>query len=50
MPVLLDWQLPMLTMNIAYLNRDHLPAKIRVFNDFLVNYVRRASKGEIWSA
>lgn len=48
-PVLLDWQLPMLTMNIAYQNRERLPAKIRVFTDFLVNYVRKASNAEIWS-
>lgn len=49
-PLLLDWQLPTLTMNIAYQNRERLPAKIRVFNDFLVSYVRRSSKSEIWSA
>lgn len=49
LPVLLDWQLPMLTMNIAYQNRERLPAKIRVFNDYLVNYVRRTSSSEIWS-
>jgi DNA-binding transcriptional LysR family regulator len=49
-PVLLDWQLPMLTMNIVYQNRERLPAKIRVFNDFLVSYVRKVSKNEIWSA
>lgn len=48
-PVMLDWQLPMLTMNIAYQNRERLPAKIRVFTDFLVNYVRRASDSGIWS-
>lgn len=49
-PVLLDWQLPMLTMNIAYQNRDHLPAKIRVFNEFLINHVRSTSNSQIWSA
>ncbi|PZR85907.1 MAG: LysR family transcriptional regulator [Stutzerimonas stutzeri] len=49
-PVLLDWQLPTLTMNIAYQNRDHLPAKIRVFNEFLVNHVRSTSNSQIWSA
>lgn len=48
-PVMQDWQLPMLTMNIAYQNRARLPAKIRVFADFLVGYVRRASQAEIWS-
>lgn len=49
-PVLIDWKLPMLTMNIAYQNRERLPAKIRVFTDYLVNFVRRASNNEIWSA
>ncbi len=49
-PVLTDWQLPMLTMNIAYQNRQRLPVKIRAFNDFLVNYVRRSSSSKIWSA
>lgn len=48
-PVLLDWQLPMLSMNIAYQNKTRLPAKIRVFTDFLVHYVRRTSRSDIWS-
>lgn len=48
-PVLLDWQLPMLSMNIAYQNKARLPAKIRVFTDFLVRYVRRTSHSDIWS-
>lgn len=48
-PVLLDWDLPMLTMNIAYQNRVQLPAKIRVFTDFLVNYVRKNSSSQIWA-
>ncbi|MEP9379668.1 LysR family transcriptional regulator [Aquabacter sp. CN5-332] len=48
-PVLLDWELPMLTMNIAYQNRVQLPAKIRVFTDFLVNYVRKNSSSQIWA-
>jgi DNA-binding transcriptional LysR family regulator len=35
-PVLLDWSLPPLTINLAYQSRRHLPAKIRVFTDYLV--------------
>jgi DNA-binding transcriptional LysR family regulator len=35
-PVLPDWALPALTINIAYQSRRHLPAKIRVFTDYLV--------------
>jgi DNA-binding transcriptional LysR family regulator len=47
-PVLLDWELPLLTMNIAYQNRVRLPAKIRVFSDFLVNHIREHSDAGIW--
>jgi DNA-binding transcriptional LysR family regulator len=47
-PVLTDWELPLLTMNIAYQNRVRLPAKIRVFSDFLVNHIRLNSEAGIW--
>src|SRR5205823_1599072 len=30
-PILMNWELPLLTMNIAYQNRVQLPAKIRAF-------------------
>lgn len=35
-PVLGDWELPRLTINLAYPTRRHLPAKVRCFVDFLV--------------
>ena len=35
-PVLREWELPRLTINIAYPTRRHLPAKVRCFVDFLV--------------
>jgi DNA-binding transcriptional LysR family regulator len=35
-PVLSDWTLPPLTINVAYQSRRHQPAKIRVFTDYLV--------------
>jgi hypothetical protein len=35
-------------MNIAYQNRVRLPAKIRVFSDFLIDYVRENSDAGIW--
>lgn len=35
-PVLTDWELPPLTINLAYHTRDHQPLKIRVFLDFLI--------------
>lgn len=47
-PLLLDWELPLLTMNIAYQNRSGLPAKIRVFSDFLVDHIHRNSMEGIW--
>jgi DNA-binding transcriptional LysR family regulator len=47
-PILMDWELPLLTMNIAYQNRIRLPAKIRVFSDFLVNRIRASSEAGIW--
>jgi DNA-binding transcriptional LysR family regulator len=47
-PVLTDWDLPLLTMNVAYQNRVRLPAKIRVFSDFLVNHIRAHSDAGIW--
>ncbi|WP_035981322.1 LysR family transcriptional regulator [Bradyrhizobium sp. STM 3843] len=47
-PILLDWELPLLTMNIAYQNRVRLPAKIRVFADFLVEHIRAHSAPGIW--
>ena len=47
-PVLMDWELPLLTMNVAYQNRVRLPAKIRVFSDFLVDHIRSHSDAGIW--
>lgn len=47
-PILMDWELPLLTMNIAYQNRVRLPAKIRVFTDFLFNHIRKNSDPGIW--
>jgi DNA-binding transcriptional LysR family regulator len=35
-PVLQEWELQRLTINIAYPTRRHLPAKVRCFIDFLV--------------
>lgn len=45
-PILTQWNLPMLRINIAYQNRLRLPAKIRVFSDFLIEMIRAdASNG-----
>lgn len=36
-PVLDDWDLPLLTINIAYPSRKHLSAKVRAFINFMVD-------------
>lgn len=36
-PVLDDWELPRLQINIAYPSRKHLSAKVRSFIDFMIN-------------
>jgi len=36
-PVLDDWELPRLTINIAYPSRKHLSAKVRSFINFMVD-------------
>lgn len=35
-----DWDLPRLTMNIAFQTRRHMPAKVRLFIDALVQRFR----------
>jgi hypothetical protein len=35
----MEWELPLLTMNIAYQNCIRLPAKIRAFSDFLIDHL-----------
>jgi DNA-binding transcriptional LysR family regulator len=37
LPILNDWDLPRLQINIAYPSRKHLSAKVRSFIDFMVN-------------
>jgi DNA-binding transcriptional LysR family regulator len=48
-PVLADWDLPRLTINLAYQSRRHQPAKIRVFTDFLVERFVRLELEERWA-
>ncbi|MBP0624806.1 LysR family transcriptional regulator [Cupriavidus consociatus] len=47
-PVLEDWHLPRLTINLAYQSRRHQPAKIRVFTDFLIERVRALDLEKRW--
>ena len=49
-PVLKDWQLPRLTINIAYQSRRHQPAKIRVFTQALIDRVGQLDLARKWSA
>jgi DNA-binding transcriptional LysR family regulator len=48
-PILEDWRLPALTINIAYQSRRHQPAKIRVFTDFLVERFERLGLARTWN-
>lgn len=47
-PVLADWQLPTLAVNIAYQSRRHQPAKIRVFTEFLIERFERLGLARKW--
>lgn len=49
-PVLPDWNLPRLTINIAFQTREHLPAKVRLFVDFLIAHFRRHDFERRWTA
>jgi DNA-binding transcriptional LysR family regulator len=48
-PVLEEWELPPLTVTLAYQSRKHQPAKIRVFIEFLVSYFERLQLEKKWS-
>lgn len=49
-PVLPEWNLPPLTINIAYQSRRHQPAKIKVFTEFLVERFARLDLEKKWAA
>lgn len=48
--VLDDWLLPKLTMNIAFQTRRHMPAKVRLFVDALVERFRKNQYEQLWTA
>ncbi|HEY4211159.1 MAG TPA: LysR family transcriptional regulator [Steroidobacteraceae bacterium] len=48
MPVLEDWELPRLTINIAYQSRVHMPAKVRAFIDFMIEHFERHDFTRKW--
>jgi DNA-binding transcriptional LysR family regulator len=49
-PVLDDWDLPRLTMNIAFQTRSNLPVKVRVFIDALVERFQQNEFERHWTA
>jgi DNA-binding transcriptional LysR family regulator len=48
-PVLEDWKLQPLTINVAFPTRTHLPARTRLFIDALVRYFRENELERSWS-
>ena len=47
--VLDDWDLPRLTMNIAFQTRRHMPAKVRLFIEALVQRFRENDYEHLWT-
>ena len=48
-PVLDEWDLPHLTINLAYPSRRHLSAKVRTFIDFIAEYFQRMDFERKWT-
>lgn len=49
-PVLDAWDLPRLTINLAYPSRKHLSAKVRTFIDFIAEHFDRMEYERKWTA
>ena len=50
LPLLDDWDLPRLTINLAYPSRKHLSAKVRSFIDFMAEHFRAMGYERKWTA
>jgi DNA-binding transcriptional LysR family regulator len=48
-PVLDDWDLPRLIINLAYPSRKHLSAKVRTFIDFIAEHFTRMDYERKWT-
>jgi DNA-binding transcriptional LysR family regulator len=48
-PVLDDWDLPRLTINLAYPSRKHLSAKVRSFIDFVAEHFEKQDYERKWT-
>lgn len=49
-PVLNDWDLPRLQINIAFASRKHLSAKVRSFIDFMVDEFEQNACERKWTS
>lgn len=49
LPVLDDWSLPRLTINLAFQDRRYMPAKTRLFIDFLLEHFKRNEYERYWT-
>jgi DNA-binding transcriptional LysR family regulator len=49
-PILADWDLPRLTINLAYPSRRFQPAKIRAFTDFLIDRFATKNLEHVWTS
>jgi DNA-binding transcriptional LysR family regulator len=49
-PLLEDWDLPRLTINLAYPSRKHLSAKVRTFIDFMAGHFLKMDYERKWTA
>lgn len=48
-PVLDEWDLPRLTINLAYPSRKHLSAKVRTFIDFMAEHFTKMNYEQKWT-
>ena len=48
-PVLDEWDLPRLTINLAYPSRKHLSAKVRTFIDFMAEHFAKMNYEQKWT-
>ena len=48
-PMLDDWDLPHLTINLAYPSRKHLSAKVRTFIDFMAAHFKKMDYERKWT-
>ncbi|UVH51817.1 LysR family transcriptional regulator [Pseudomonas sp. CBSPBW29] len=49
LPVLDDWDLPRLTINLAFQERRYMPAKTRLFIDFLLEHFKLKEYERYWT-